>query len=85
MFAEESLTALVALNIIAEDNYKNKVQKLCEHLNIKLKAINEKHKNKIDEIKGTGTLNGIVFKSIYSNLAKLVEFFPLEIIISIRL
>ena len=79
-FAEESLTALVALNIIAEDNFKNKVQKLCEHLNIKLKAINEKHKNKIDEIKGTGILNGIVFKSIYSNLAKLIEFFPLEII-----
>ena len=79
-FAEESLTALVALNIIAEDNFKYKVQKLYEHLNIKLKIINEKHKNKIDEIKGTGILNGIVFKSIYSNLAKLIEFFPLEII-----
>ena len=38
-FAEESLTALVALNIIAEDNFKNKVQKLCDHLNNKLKEI----------------------------------------------
>ena len=79
-FAEESLTALEALNIIAEGNFKNKVEKLSNHLNEKLKEIKEKHKDKIDEIKGTGILNGIVFKSIYSNLAKLIEFFPLEII-----
>ena len=67
-FAEESLTALEALNIITEDNFKNKIEKLCDHLNIKLREINEKHKDKIEEIKGTGILNGIVFKSIYSNL-----------------
>ena len=79
-FAEESLTALEALNIIADDSFKNKVEKLSEYLNIKFEELNKKHKNKIDEIKGTGILNGIVFKSIYSNMAKLIELFPLEII-----
>jgi len=79
-FAEESLTALETINIITEKDFENKVQKLCDNLNEKLKEIQEKHKDKIDEIKGTGILNGIVFKSIYNNLAKLIEFFPLEII-----
>jgi len=79
-FAEESLTALEALNIISEENFKDKVKKLSGYLNIKLEELNKKHKNKIDQIKGNGILNGIVFKSIYSNLAKLIEFFPLEII-----
>ncbi len=79
-FAEESLTALEAINIITEKDFEKKVQKLSELLDLKLKEIKEKHKDKIDEVKGTGVLNGIVFKSIYSNLAKLIEFFPLEII-----
>ena len=79
-FAEESLTALEALNIISEENFKDKVKKLSEYLNIKLQELNKKHKDKIDEIKGNGILNGIVFKSIYSNMAKLIELFPLEII-----
>ena len=47
---------------------------------MKLQRLNEKHKDKIDEVKGTGILNGIVFKSIYSKLAKLIELVPLEII-----
>tara|TARA_Y100000590_G_scaffold355294_1_gene408975 strand:- start:4455 stop:5885 length:1431 start_codon:yes stop_codon:yes gene_type:complete len=79
-FAEESVTAIEALNIIAQDNFNSKVQNLCDDLNAKLIDIAEKHKDKIDEIKGTGILNGIIFKSIYSKLAKLIEFFPLEII-----
>jgi len=79
-FAEESITAIEALNIIAQDNFNSKVQNLCDDLNTKLSEIAEKHKDKIYEIKGTGILNGIIFKSIYSKLAKLIDFFPLEII-----
>tara|TARA_B100001123_G_C15308044_1_gene1023384 strand:+ start:1006 stop:2436 length:1431 start_codon:yes stop_codon:yes gene_type:complete len=79
-FAEESLTALEALNIISEDDFKNKVQNLCDLIKIKLEEIKTKHKDKIEEIKGTGLLNGIIFKSIYGNLAKIIEAFPLKII-----
>jgi len=79
-FAEESVTALEALNIMADEQFKIDVEKLSDLLNMKLQRLNEKHKDKIDEVKGTGILNGIVFKSIYSKLAKLIELVPLEII-----
>ena len=79
-FAEESVTALEAINIMADEQFKKNVEKLSDLLNLKLKKLNEKHKDKIDEVKGTGILNGIVFKSIYSKLAKLIELMPLEII-----
>jgi len=79
-FAEESLTAIEALNIISEDDFKNKVHNLCDLLKTKLEEIKVKHKDKIEEIKGTGIVNGIVFKSIYGNLAKIIEAFPLKII-----
>ena len=79
-FAEESLTALEAINIISEDNFKNKVENLSNLLKIKLEEIEKKHKDKIEKIKGTGLLNGIIFKSIYGNLAKIIEAFPLKII-----
>ena len=79
-FAEESVTALEALNIMADEQFKNDVEKLSDLLNLKLQKLNEKHNDKIAEVKGTGILNGIVFKSIYSKLAKLIELVPLEII-----
>ena len=79
-FAEESITALEALNIFSEEKFKNQVKKLSETLKIKLNNLKLKHEDKIEKIKGNGILNGIVFKSYLSNLGNLVEKFPLSII-----
>ena len=43
-----------------------------------LKKIKEKHNDKIEEIKGNGILNGIVFKSYMSELGNLVEKIPVN-------
>ena len=79
-FGEESATALEALNILNEESFKKNVIKLSETLTKKLNELEKKHKDKIQEIKGTGILNGIVFKSFFSDLANLVEKIPLGFI-----
>ena len=79
-FGEESVTALEALNIVSDPNFKIKVEKLSDLLLMKLSKLNEDHKDKIDEIKGNGILNGIVFKSFSSQLAELIEKVPLKFI-----
>ena len=50
------------------------------YLNKKLLEIKEKHKDKISEVKGTGILNGIVFKSFPNQIANIIEKFPLKFI-----
>ena len=79
-FGEESITALEAINILSEESFKNKVEDLSNLLSNKLKSIEMKHKEKIDKIKGTGILNGIVFKSFSTSLANIVEKIPLQFI-----
>ena len=79
-FGEESVTALEALNIVSDPNFKIKVEKLSDLLLMKLSKLNEDHKDKIDKIKGNGILNGIVFKSFSSQLAELIEKVPLKFI-----
>ncbi len=79
-FGEESVTALEALNILNEPDFRNKVEMLSDLLEKKLNEIKKKHDAKINSIKGTGILNGIVFDSFSSSLASLVEKMPLEFI-----
>jgi len=76
-FGEESVTALEALNIVSDPNFKIKVEKLSDLLLMKLSKLNEDHKDKIDKIKGNGILNGVVFKSLSSQLAELIEKVPI--------
>ena len=45
-----------------------------------MSLIEEKHKDKIEQIKGTGILNGIVFKSFSSAVGNLMEKLPLNLI-----
>ena len=77
-FGEESITALAALNVISENNFAEKVSNICRLLKNNLQKIKEKHGNKIEEIKGNGILNGIVFKSYMSELGNLVEKIPIN-------
>ena len=79
-FGEESVTALEALNILSESEFQNKVDSLSSLLTEKLKAIKSKHNDKIETIKGTGILNGIIFKSYSSSLANITEKLPIKFV-----
>ena len=79
-FAEESATALEATNIFASKEFNLKAKNLCNYLNGKLSDIKNKHPKKIQEIKGTGILNGIVFKSLTSDMSGLLEKIPVKFI-----
>ena len=79
-FGEESVTALESLNIISEVKFKNQVEHLSSILSKKLVEIKKKYPDKIETIKGNGILNGIVFKSYSTVLAKLIETIPLKFI-----
>ena len=79
-FGEESITALEALNILSKPDFKKKVEDLSDLLTKKLDEIKLKHPDKIEEIKGTGIINGIIFKSFSSSLANLIEKIPLRLI-----
>ena len=61
-------------------NFENKVIQLSKTLKDKLNKLKIKYPNKIDSIKGTGILNGIVFKSYSSVISNLVEKIPIKII-----
>ena len=79
-FAEECVTALEATNILSTDEFKKKALDLSENLKKKLSRIKEKHEDKIYEVKGTGILNGIIFKSFINEIAGIVEKIPLKFI-----
>jgi len=79
-FAEECVTALEATNLFATEEFERKAKNLSTYLVKKLSEIKKKHENKIHEIKGTGILNGIVFKSFSKEIGEIVEKFPIKLI-----
>ncbi|MDC1096615.1 aminotransferase class III-fold pyridoxal phosphate-dependent enzyme [Pelagibacteraceae bacterium] len=79
-FGEESVTALEALNILSGVDFKIKVDKLSDLLTKKLAQLKTKHHDKVESIKGTGILNGIIFKSYSSSLANITEKIPLKFV-----
>ena len=79
-FGEESVTALAALNELSKNEFRKNVEVLSDLLSEKLKKLSSEHPDKIDEIKGNGILNGIVFKSYPSQIANLLEKIPSDFI-----
>jgi len=79
-FGEESVTALAALNELTKPEFKKKVFDLSELLSSKLQILKSKYPSKIDQVKGNGILNGIVFKSYPIQIAKLLEKIPSDFI-----
>ena len=75
-FGEESVTALAALNILSRNDFQKKVESLSNLISIKLEELQLKHSKKIQEIKGNGILNGIIFKSFSTSLGDLLEKIP---------
>ena len=79
-FGEESVTALAALNELSKNEFKKNVEVLSDLLSTKLEKLLTDHPDKIEEIKGNGILNGIVFKSYPSQIANLLDKIPSDFI-----
>ncbi len=79
-FGEESITALESINIMCEDNFEKRVYEIAEKIKKKLSDLIEKHNDKIEYTKGTGIINGIVFKSFSSKIGDITEKFPIDLI-----
>lgn len=60
-FGEETITAIEAVNIIIEDDYCGRAQRIGERLRDGLRALQRKHPAWIREIRGRGGLNGVIF------------------------
>ena len=79
-FGEESVTALAALKELSKNEFKKNVEVLSDLLSTKLEKLLTDHPDKIDEIKGNGILNGIVFKSYPGQIANLLDKIPSDFI-----
>jgi putrescine aminotransferase len=59
-FGEECITAIEAINVIIEEDFVSKAQKIYTKLNGGLQQLQEKYPDLIKEIRGRGALNGIL-------------------------
>ena len=76
----EEYNRMMLLNYHIQEEFKKKALNLSTYMKKKLLEIKEKHEDKIYEVKGTGILNGIVFKSFLNEIANIIEKFPLKFI-----
>ena len=71
---------MAALNILSKNEFQKRVTEISDLLSSKLKKLQKSHSDKIQEIKGNGILNGIIFKSYPAQLAEMVEKIPASFI-----
>lgn len=62
-FGEECVTAIEAINVLIEDKLIDRSQKIYEKLNPALLKLKEKYPDLIDDVRGSGALNGVLFNS----------------------
>ena len=68
------------MNELSKNEFKKNVEVLSDLLSTKLEKLLTDHPDKIDEIKGNGILNGIVFKSYPGQIANLLDKIPSDFI-----
>lgn len=79
-FGEECITAIEAINIIVEDDYVGRSKRIYQRLNSGLKKLQEKYSDLIDEVRGSGALNGILLnKDINRFVKSLISFLPAKV------
>jgi len=79
-FGEECITAIEAINIIVEDDYVGKSKRIHQCLSNGLKSLKEKYPDLINEVRGSGALNGIILNSdINPFIESLISFLPAKV------
>ena len=64
---EETLTAIEAVNIIVEENYVSKSKNIYNILNSGLKKLQSQFPNIIKEVRGSGSLNGVIINTDFTD------------------
>lgn len=59
-FGEETITAIEAINIMIEEDFSSRSKEIYNYLNPKLQTLQEKYPDIIKEVRGSGSLNGII-------------------------
>lgn len=76
-FGEETITAIEAINIIVEDDYVSKSKHIHEKINAGLNRLKEKYPHLIDDVRGSGSLNGIILnKKFNSAIETMIKLIP---------
>ena len=78
-FGEETATALEAISIMLEDDYVSKSKKIFNIINPSLIKLKEKFPNVIKEVRGSGTMHGIVIYPPIKLLDKILDKTPYAI------
>lgn len=79
-FGEECITAIEAINVIIEDDYVSKSKRIYERLNPGLKNLQGKYPDLIDDVRGSGALNGVIInKDINPIIKSAISFLPAKV------
>jgi putrescine aminotransferase len=79
-FGEECITAIEAINIIVENDYVSKSKRIHERLSRGLKNLQGKYPDLIEDVRGSGALNGVIFnKDINPFIKSLISFLPAKV------
>ncbi len=79
-FGEECITAIEAINIIIEDDYVGKSKRIHERLSNGLESLHVKYPDLIDEVRGSGALNGVILnKDINPIIKSAISFLPAKV------
>ena len=75
-FGEETITAIESINIIIEDDYVEKSKKIHRKINSELKILQRKFPKIIKDVRGAGSLNGIIIRAESSLIRKITKLLP---------
>ena len=76
-FGEECATAIEAINIIVEDEYVARAARIHERVNAGLAKLKTKYPSLIEDVRGSGVLNGIVLNGeVNSAVRQAFRFVP---------
>ncbi len=77
---EETVTAIEAVNIIIEENFIKKSKDIFELMNLGLTKLQKKFPNIIKEVRGSGSLNGVIINTDFTDkyLQPILSIIPVE-------
>ena len=78
-FGEESATALEAIDILVKENYVEKSKNVFKKLNPLLKELEKKYPDIIKEVRGSGTMHGILIHPPLKIIDKILDYIPFKI------
>ena len=75
-FGEETVTAIEAINITLEDDYVSKSKNIYNILHTGLKNLQKKYPKIISDVRGSGSLNGIIINSRLNSITSIMKLIP---------